>query len=307
MPAEGLDWLPGEGQLTIEEFVDIARVCVESGITKIRLTGGEPLIYPKLNELISRLAGLSPRAELALTTNGIGLAARAQGLREAGLDRINVSLDTLHRDRFLTITRRDRLDDVLAGIEAAKSTGFAPVKVNAVLLRDVNEDEASSLLMWALDNDLALRFIEQMPLDAQHAWDRSTMVTAAQTRSLLSQDFDLTPLPGRGSAPAEEFRVVHRSSKRVGVVGIIASVSEPFCGACDRLRITSDGQVRNCLFAQSESDLRAIVRNAEFTPEERDAGIAAALALSWKEKKRGHGIGEPDFVQPERSMSAIGG
>lgn len=307
MPAEGLQWLPSADQLSVSEFIEVARVCVGAGIERIRLTGGEPLIYPELEALIAGLHGLDPRPELALTTNGIGLAERVAALRAAGLDRINISLDTLDPQRFLTITRRDRHASVLAGIDAAMQAGFSSVKVNAVLLRGLNDDEAASLLRWALDAGVQLRFIEQMPLDAQHGWDRAHMVTAAETRALLHQEFELTALDGRGSAPAERFAVRERSGSRSGVVGIIASVTEPFCGACDRLRITSDGQVRNCLFAHTETDLRAILRDEALSEVQRAEAIARALSLSWQEKKRGHGIGDPDFVQPARPMSAIGG
>lgn len=307
MPAEGLQWLPSADQLSVDEFVVLAKVCVESGIERIRLTGGEPLVHPELERLISELNHLDPRPEIAMTTNGIGLAGRVAGLRSAGLDRINISLDTLHADRFLAITRRDRHASVLEGIHAALRAGFTSVKVNAVLLRGINDGEAGDLLRWAIDEGLQLRFIEQMPLDAQHGWNRESMVTAAETRRLLEESFELEPLAGRGSAPAERFRARERSGSREGTVGIIASVTEPFCAACDRLRITSDGQTRNCLFAHTETDLRSILRDASMDRESREKAIAMALSLSWREKKRGHGIGDPDFVQPDRPMSAIGG
>lgn len=306
MPAEGLAWLPNAEQLSVEEFHELATICVSHGIERIRLTGGEPLVHPELERLVALLATLEPRPELALTTNGLGLAARAKGLRVAGLDRINISLDTLRAERFLAITRRDRHGEVLDGIDAALAVGFDRVKVNAVLMRGINDDEAAALLRWAIDRGVELRFIEQMPLDAQHAWDRERMVSAAETTALLEKEFLLEPVPGRGSAPAERFHATERGGGRSGTVGIIASVSEPFCSACDRLRITSDGQVRNCLFAHTETDLRAILRGID-DREERHQAIASALALSWREKKRGHGIGDPDFVQPARSMSAIGG
>jgi len=285
----------------------VARVCVASGIERIRLTGGEPLIHPELERLITLLSALDPRPEIAMTTNGIGLAARAASLRTAGLDRINISLDTLDAERFVAITRRDRHADVLEGIAAALDSGFSTVKVNAVLLRGINDDEAIALLQWALDRGIELRFIEQMPLDAQHGWDRSHMVTAKETRSLLEQEFDLVPIGDRGSAPAEQFEVRELTGVRQGRVGIIASVTEPFCAACDRLRITSDGQIRNCLFAHTETDLRSIVRDPALEPTSRDEALARALGFSWQEKKRGHGIGDPDFIQPTRPMSAIGG
>ena len=255
MPPEGLEWLPGPELLTDDELVRLVGVAVSLGVTEVRFTGGEPLLRRGLVSIVERVGALDPRPKMSVTTNGIGLAKVASALATAGLDRVNVSLDTLDRERFVTIARRDRLADVLAGMAAAADAGLTPVKINAVLLRGVNDDEAVPLLRWALGEGYHLRFIEQMPLDAQHGWDRATMVTADEILAMLGESFDLAPVAGdeRGSAPAEEW-LVDGGPGRVGVIG---SVTRPFCGACDRVRLTADGQLRNCLFAREESDLRA--------------------------------------------------
>ena len=301
MPAEGLPWLPKPELLTDDELVRLVGVAVRSGVRTVRLTGGEPLLRPGLPGLVARLAALQPRPSLALTTNGLALARLAGSLAAAGLDRVNVSLDTLDRERFAAITRRDRLPDVLAGLEAAAAAGLHPVKVNAVLTRGVNDHEAPALLAWARASGYRLRVIEQMPLDAQHGWDRAQMVTAAEVLdSLRAAGHVLEPLgdQARGSAPAEEFLV----DGGPDVVGVVASVTQPFCGACDRVRLTADGQLRTCLFAREESDLRAPLRAGA-----SDAELADRLRRALGTKKAGHGIGEPGFVQPDRPMSAIGG
>jgi cyclic pyranopterin phosphate synthase len=295
-PAEGLDWLPKPELLTDDELVRLVSVLAELGVRTVRLTGGEPLLRPGLPGLVARLAELG--LSLSLTTNGLGLARQAQALRDAGLRRVNVSLDTLRPERFAELTRRDRLPDVLSGLAAAKAAGLEPVKVNAVLMRGVNDDEAPALLEWALAQGYALRFIEQMPLDPQHGWDRATMLDADEILARLGERWTLTPVQTRGSAPAEEF-LVDGGPATVGVVG---SVSRPFCAACDRLRLTADGQVRNCLFAREESDLRAPLRAGACDDE-----LAERLRAAVAGKKKGHGIGEPGFVQPDRPMSAIGG
>ncbi len=257
MPAEGLPWLPGPHLLTDDEVVRLVGIAVEHlGVTDVRLTGGEPTLRPGLVGLVARLADLRPRPRLALTTNGLRLAELAARLRSAGLDRVNVSLDTLDASRFVTLTRRDRLEDVLAGLRAAAAAGLTPVKVNSVLLRGVNDDEATVLLRWALAAGYELRFIEQMPLDAQHGWRRAEMVTAEEILAALRTEFTLRPRPGRGSASAELFEV----DGGPGQVGVIGSVSAPFCAACDRVRLTADVQVRDCLFARDESDLRTALR-----------------------------------------------
>jgi GTP 3',8-cyclase len=301
MPAEGLDWLPGPALLTDDELGRLIAIAVgRLGVTEVRFTGGEPLLRRGLAGIVARTAALSPRPEISLTTNGIGLARLAAPLRQAGLDRLNVSLDTLSRQTFNTLTHRDRLPDVLAGLSAAASAGLAPVKVNTVLIRGINDLEAPSLLRFCLERGYQLRFIEQMPLDAQHGWRRAEMVTADEILAALSVQFTLTPAgpAERGSAPAEAF-LVDGGPARVGVIG---SVTRPFCGACDRVRLTADGQVRNCLFATTESDLRTPMRDGASDDE-----LAAIWRRAVAVKLPGHGINDSGFLQPARPMSAIGG
>jgi GTP 3',8-cyclase len=300
MPAEGLDWMPRSEQLTDDELVRLIGVAVrELGIEELRFTGGEPLLRKGLEDVLSASSALRPRPDISLTTNGIGLARRARALAAAGVNRLNVSLDTLRQDRFETITRRDRISDVLDGLAAAHDAGLSPVKINSVLLRGVNDDEACDLLGFALEHGYQLRFIEQMPLDAQHGWERTEMVTASEILDLLGQRFSLTESPEeRGGAPAEKFVV----NGGPDVVGVIASVTRPFCGSCDRTRLTADGQVRTCLFAHTETDLRAMLRGG--APDHEIADV-------WRDamwgKRAGHGIDDPGFLQPDRPMSAIGG
>ena len=301
MPPEGLDWLPAPEVLTGDEVSRLIRIGVRLlGIREVRFTGGEPLLRRDLDSIIARTAALAPRPEISLTTNGIGLARRAAALRAAGLDRINVSLDTLRPEVFRKLARRDRLPDVLEGLAGAAAAGLTPVKVNTVLMRGLNDGEAVTLLAYCLARGYELRFIEQMPLDAQHGWKRADMVTADEIFGALSAAFTLTPDEGRarGSAPAETFLIDGGPAR----VGVIASVTRPFCGSCDRVRLTADGQVRNCLFARSESDLRSALRSGASDEE---------IALRWQaavaSKLPGHGINDPSFLQPDRPMSAIGG
>jgi GTP 3',8-cyclase len=301
MPAEGLDWLPGPALLTDDEISRLISVAVRQlGITEIRFTGGEPLIRPGLTAIVALTAALEPRPAISLTTNGIGLARLAGPLAAAGLDRLNVSLDTLSRQTFVTLARRDRLSDVLAGLSAAADAGLAPVKVNTVLMRGINDHEAGALLRFCLDRDYQLRFIEQMPLDAQHGWSRADMVTAGEILASLSAGFTLTPdgPQARGSAPAETFQI-NGGPDRVGIIG---SVTRPFCGTCDRVRLTADGQIRNCLFATAETDLRASLRSGA-----SDDQLAELWRTAVAAKLPGHGISDPGFLQPARPMSAIGG
>mgnify|MGYP000979542055 CR=1 FL=1 len=300
MPAEGLDWLPTPEVLTDDEVCRLIRVAVEQlGITEVRFTGGEPLLRRGLVDIISRTTALNPRPETSLTTNALGLARIAPALVTAGLDRVNVSLDTIRPEDFERITLRDRLSDVLAGLEAAQLSGLGPVKVNAVLLRGINDRHAGELLRWCLEKGYHLRFIEQMPLDAQHRWNREAMVTAEEILAELSSEFELAPAhEPRGSAPAELFTV----DGGPGTVGIIASVTRPFCGDCDRVRLTADGQVRNCLFARQESDLRGAMREGA-----SDAELADRWRAAMWTKRPGHGIDDVSFLQPARPMSAIGG
>lgn len=302
MPAEGLDWLPGSQLLQADELARLVCIAVTRlGITSVRFTGGEPLVSRHLEATIAAAAAQTPRPEIALTTNGIGLARRAAGLKAAGLDRVNVSLDTLDAARFATITRRDRLSDVLDGLAAAAAAGLAPVKVNAVLDPETGLDDAVELLRFTLEHGYQLRIIEQMPLDAEHHWERDKTVSAAAILDTLQRHFDLRPDPApRGSAPAALWRVDGPGAS--GTVGIVASVSQAFCSACDRTRLTADGQVRSCLFSTEETDLRALLRRGA----DDDAVEAAWRAAMWA-KPAGHGINDPNFVQPVRPMSAIGG
>lgn len=296
MPAQGLPWLAKPTLLTTEELLHLARIAVDLGIEEVRLTGGEPLLRRDLVDVVSGLAALG--VEVSMTTNALGLDKVAESLVEAGLTRVNISLDTLDRETFRTLARRDRLDDTLAGIAAADAAGLAPLKLNTVLMRDINDHEAPDLLTFALEHGYQLRFIEQMPLDAGHTWRREDMVTGQEVLTLLRERFELTPVGQRGSAPAERFLV----DGGPATVGVIASVTAPFCGACDRVRLTADGQVRNCLFAATETDLRTPLRTGA-----PDAELAELVRACIAAKLPGHGINEPGFLQPGRPMSAIGG
>ena len=298
MPAEGVPWLPRNTLLSVTELMRIVEIAVAEGVTEVRLTGGEPLLRPDIVEVVSAINSIKNAPEISITTNGIMLPRLAQRLADAGLARVNISLDTLDRARFKEMTRRDRLGDVLDGIEAAKVAAMTPVKINSVLMRGVNDHEAPSLLHWAMENDLQLRFIEQMPLDAGHTWSREGMITAAEILTSLRAEYDLESIAGRGAAPAERFLV----DGGPHTVGIIASVTMPFCGACDRLRLTADGQLRSCLFSSTESDLREPLRSGA-----SDEEVAAILHRCLAGKLAGHGINEPGFLQPPRPMSAIGG
>jgi cyclic pyranopterin phosphate synthase len=300
MPADGLDWLADEKLLWPDEFIRLIRLAVTRlGVISVRFTGGEPLVAKDLERIIAATAAIRPRPEIALTTNGIGLARRAERLRAAGLDRINVSLDSIDAARFAAITRRDRLPDVLAGLVAAKGAGLEPVKVNAVLDPRTGLQDAVSLLRFCLQHGYQLRIIEQMPLDAEHRWQRGAALTADEVLGALRRHFTLRPHPApRGSAPAQLWQV----DGGPATVGVIASVSDAFCSACDRTRLTADGQIRSCLFATRETDLRSALRGGA----DDDAIEAAWRGAMWV-KPAGHGINDPDFVQPARSMSAIGG
>jgi len=298
MPAEGVAWLPKPELLTADELVRVVAIAVSAGVTEVRLTGGEPLLRPDLVEIVGRIHALENAPSMSLTTNGMRLERLAPDLAAAGLRRVNVSLDTLDDECFFTLTRRTGLEQVIAGVEAAVAAGLAPVKINAVLMRGVNEEEAPTLLKWALDTGVEMRFIEQMPLDAQHAWRRDQMVTTDDVVRSLRRHFTLEPAPHNPHDPA----VRHVVDGGPATVGFISSVSTPFCGGCDRVRLTADGQFRNCLFAQVETDLRTPLR-AGATDDE----VLALMTTSVQAKAAGHGINNPDFLQPPRPMSAIGG
>lgn len=300
MPPEGLPWLPKQEILTDDEVLRLITIAVTRlGVEEVRFTGGEPLLRPGIVGIVAGSAALAPRPKLSVTTNGIGLARLAVPLRDAGLDRVNVSLDTIDPERFAQIALRRRFDDVIDGLSAAAAAGLTPVKLNAVLLRGINDDEAPALLRFALAHGYELRFIEQMPLDAQHGWSRDQMITAAEILAALEAEFDLSPDPAeRAGAPAETWLVDGGPAK----VGVIGSVTRPFCGDCDRTRLTADGQVRNCLFATGETDLRGLLRGGA-----DDEEIAARWRTAMWGKLPGHGIDDPSFLQPVRPMSAIGG
>lgn len=298
MPSEQMQWLPSAQLLTREELLRVVRIAVGAGIDQVRLTGGEPLLHPEIIDIVAGIAAIPNAPSIALTTNAVRLAPIAQRLVDAGLQRFNISLDTLDRERFKHLTRRDDLDAVLSGIAAAKATGITPIKINAVLMPGINEDEAPALLQWALDYDLELRFIEEMPLNADHHWSRTNFVSTDAIIATLQERFTLTEQARDPHSPA--FLMQVNGTDRV--VGFISSVSRPFCGGCDRLRLTADGQFRNCLFAREEHDLRTLLRNGG-TDEE----LLQQMLESVQAKKAGHGIDNPDFVQPQRSMHAIGG
>ena len=307
MPAEGMTWLDRAEVLTYEEIERIARICVERfGVDSLRLTGGEPTVRAHLPQLISRLAGLrladGRKPDLALTTNGATLRNIAAELRDAGLDRVNVSLDSLRRDRFLAMTRRDELENVLAGIREAQTVGFDPVKVNAVVERGANDDEIVDMARYGRDNNVEVRFIEFMPLDATNEWERAKVVTQDEIVGTIAEVFPLEPVPARGAAPADRWRYVDGG----GTVGVIPSVSHPFCGDCDRVRLTSDGQFRTCLFATDETDLKSILRSGR-DDAAIDNEIAGVITRAVGAKWAGHQIGQVNFVRPARTMSQIGG
>ena len=303
MPAEGMTWLDRSEVLTYEEIERVARICVETfGVDSLRLTGGEPTVRAHLPQLISKLAALrlpdGTKPDIALTTNGATLRNIAVELRNAGLDRINVSMDSLKPERFFAMTRRDELHNVLAGIAEAQVAGFTPMKVNAVVERGANDDEILDLVRYGRDNNVEVRFIEFMPLDATNEWERNKVVSQDEIVATIAAEFPLELMPSRGAAPADRWRFLDGK----GTVGVIPSVTHPFCGDCDRVRLTSDGQFRTCLFATDESDIRSLLRNGG-TDEEIAELIQVAVGAKWA----GHQINQVNFIRPNRSMSQIGG
>jgi cyclic pyranopterin phosphate synthase len=303
MPAEGMTWLDRSEVLTYEEIERVARICVETfGVDSLRLTGGEPTVRAHLPQLIAKLAALrlsdGTKPDIALTTNGATLRNIALELRNAGLDRINVSLDSLKPERFFAMTRRDELHNVLAGIAEAQIAGFSPMKVNAVVERGANDDEILDLVRYGRDNNVEVRFIEFMPLDATNEWERNKVVSQDEIVATIAAEFPLELMPSRGAAPADRWRFLDGK----GTVGVIPSVTHPFCGDCDRVRLTSDGQFRTCLFATDESDIRTLLRNGG-----TDAEIAELIQVAVGAKWAGHQINQVNFIRPNRSMSQIGG
>ncbi|MCA1839321.1 MAG: GTP 3',8-cyclase MoaA [Actinobacteria bacterium] len=298
MPEEGMDWLHKSKLLSFEEIARVATVFSSLGTKTIRLTGGEPTLRKDLPQLVSMLRLADPSFNIAMTTNGYLLKHLAQPLVDAGLDRVNVSVDSLLKHRFAKITRRDALDAVHEGLLAAASAGLSPIKINCVVVRGENDDEVVDFARLARDTGYEVRFIEFMPLDADRNWDRSSVVTKVEIIEAIGEVFELEPV-SRGVEPAS---VWHFADGAQGSVGVIPSVSQPFCDNCDRVRITADGQLRTCLFSLNETDLRGLIRKGA-SDEDIEQAIRGAV---WK-KEKGHKINDPDFVRPDRSMSMIGG
>jgi GTP 3',8-cyclase len=300
MPEEGMTWLPRDELLTYEEITRVARLCVERfGFESIRITGGEPTVRAHLDELIRRLAALG--VDLAMTTNGASLTHHAQELARAGLSRVNISCDSLRRERFAAITARDALSQVLDGIDAAVEAGLRPVKVNCVLVRGVNDDEVLDFAAFGRARGVEVRFIEWMPLDGGGHWSSDQVVAAADVIAAIDAEWPLSAPDGRraaDAAPAESY--TYRDG--AGRIGVIASVTRPFCGSCDRIRLTAEGELRNCLFSVRETDLRSILRAGG-----SDDDLAEAIEAEVGRKWAGHSIGQVHFIRPDRSMSQIGG
>lgn len=294
------DWKPKSHLLTFEEIERVARLAVALGIHKLRVTGGEPLLRQGIVGLVAKLAAIPGVADLAMTTNGFLFAGLARSLREAGLRRVSFSLDSLDRDNFRRMTGRDGLEEVLHAIETASAEGFAPVKVNAVVIRGLNDHEIEALVEFAIERRLGMRFIEFMPLDSSRAWLKDMVVPGREILERLQRRFELVPLkPTHAAETAQRWSVGNGAE-----LGIIAPVSEPFCGHCNRLRLTADGKIRTCLFSIGEHDLKPLLRGPMSVS---DASLSDALRrITWTKEDRHH-IGEPEFVQPERSMSCIGG
>ena len=300
MPAAGLPWLPRDEVLTFEEIVRLTRILVEDcGVRTIRLTGGEPLVRKGIEDLTGMIAQIDPALDLAMTTNGILLREKARALREAGLKRLNVSLDTLHSERFRNLARRDALERVLDGLQAASEAGFSPIKLNMVVMRGHNDDEILDFARLARREGYEVRFIEFMPLDADGIWTPETVVASREIIEAIDREFPLAPVANDRPAPATRFKFRDGSP---GGIGVIPSVSDAFCRICNRIRLTADGHIRTCLFSLQEHDVKALLRGGASDPEVRDF-VAAAV---WQ-KEEGHKIGQADFVKPAKSMSQIGG
>ncbi len=299
MPEEGVKWLPKMQMLRVEEYARVIRLAVSMGVKSVRITGGEPLLHPRILELVAACRAIPGVEDLAITTNGVSLERFAAPLRAAGLDRVNVSLDTIERSGFTTITRRDRLPEVLRGLDAAARAELRPVKINTVVMRGHNEETVLDLARLARERDYEVRFIEYMPLDAQRAWEREKVVPAHEIRASIAARWPIEPIPpGDDRAPAR----LYRFADGAGRFGIIASVSEPFCESCDRIRISADGKIRACLFALDDTDLATPMRRGASDDE-----LCAILARAATGKWEGHAIQAARFVRPEGGMSYFGG
>ena len=289
--------MPAQHLLEWDEYERLVRILVGMGIRKVRVTGGEPLVRPGVEEFVARLKAIGVH-DLSMTTNGYLLAERCDKLVAAGIDRINISLDSLERERFERITRTKTFDDVIAGIDAAQASRLRPVKVNAVLVRGINDDEVEAFAEFARDRDLIMRFIEFMPLDADHTWNREMVVTAAEIYQRISARWPLVPVAHERSETARKYRFADGR----GEIGLIAPVSQPFCGHCSRIRLTADGKLRTCLFSKEDHDLKFLLRGGG-TDREIENEIFSIVA----QKEKGHRINEPGFVPPSRTMVFIGG
>jgi GTP 3',8-cyclase len=298
MPAEGLAWLPKEEILTFEELTRLLSVFVELGVRSLKITGGEPTVRADLPKLARMFREVGPELDISVTTNGVLLDRLARPLADAGVDRATVSCDSLLRHRFEEMTRRDALDKVLAGLRAAEDAGLTPIKINCVVIGGRNDDEVLAFAGWARETGYEVRFIEYMPLDAEHAWEREKVVPSARLLERIGAVFPLEPI-GHGPEPATSYGFADGAPGRIGVIG---SVTQPFCDTCNRLRLTAEGEVRSCLFALEETDLREPMRAGA-----SDAELEALIRRTVWRKWSGHRINHPDFIQPERSMSMIGG
>lgn len=300
MPADNVEFMPRAELLTFEEIERVVRVGTTLGIDRVRLTGGEPLVRRDLHKLVSHLAAIPEIKDIGLTTNGVLLAEQARLLRDAGLRRLNISLDALDPEVFRKVTRRDSYDKVIEGIAAARAAGFSPIKLNAVSVKGLTEDQIIPFAELARDTDTEVRFIEFMPLDADSQWQRDQVLLAADIKSVIESAFGkLQAVPSSNpNAPAQDFEFADGR----GRIGLIASVSQPFCGTCNRFRLTAEGKLRNCLFSMEETDVRGLLRDGGTNEQIGDAMLNCIAA-----KKAGHGINTPDFVQPDRPMYSIGG
>ena len=300
MPADNVEFMPRNDLLTFEEIERVVRVAVPLGIDRIRLTGGEPLVRRDLHKLIAKLNGIKGIVDIGLTTNAVLLAEQAQQLRDAGLKRLNISLDALDPEVFKKVTRRDSYDRVVEGIEAARDAGFSPIKINAVAVKGLTEDQVVPFVEIARETDTEVRFIEFMPLDADASWQRDKVLVASDILRIVEAEFGaVTPVSSNNSAaPSRDYTFADGR----GRIGIIASVSEPFCESCNRFRMTAEGKLRNCLFSMEETDIRPLLRGTGTDEEIADAMIGCVAA-----KKSGHQINSAFFTQPDRPMYSIGG